>query len=36
MLIRAGVGFVRIAGRWDKREEKARSAIACALAARAG
>ncbi len=36
MLIRAGVGFVRIAGRWDKREEKARSAIASALAARAG
>lgn len=32
MLIRAGVGFVRIAGRWDKREEKTRAAIAAALA----
>lgn len=31
MLVRAGVGFVRIAGRWDKREEKARNAIASAL-----
>lgn len=31
MLVRAGVGFVRIGGRWDKREEKARAAIASAL-----
>lgn len=33
MLVRARVGFVRIGGRWDKREEKAREAIAAALAA---
>lgn len=33
MLVRAGVGFVRIGGRWDKREEKARAAIESALAA---
>lgn len=32
MLVRAGVGFVRIAGRWEKREEKVRAAIASALA----
>ena len=31
MLVRAGVGFIRIGGRWDKREEKARAAIASAL-----
>lgn len=31
MLVRAGVGFVRIAGRWEKREEKARAAIMSAL-----
>lgn len=31
MLVRAGVGFVRIGGRWDKREEKARAAIASGL-----
>lgn len=31
MLVRAGVGFVRIGGRWEKREEKARAAIASAL-----
>jgi NadR type nicotinamide-nucleotide adenylyltransferase len=31
MLVRAGVGFVRIGGRWDKREEKARAAITSAL-----
>lgn len=31
MLVRAGVGFVRIAGRWEKREEKARAAIESAL-----
>ena len=30
-LVRAGVGFVRIGGRWEKREEKARAAIASAL-----
>ena len=30
MLVRAGVGFKRIAGRWEKREEKARAAIASA------
>ncbi len=30
MLVRAGVGFVRIGGRWEKREEKARAAIAAA------
>ena len=30
MLVRAGVGFVRIGGRWKKREEKARAAIAAA------
>lgn len=37
MLVRTGVGFVRIAGRWEKREEKARNAIAAALVAeRAG
>lgn len=34
MLNRAGVGYTRIAGRWDKREEKARAAIEAALAAR--
>lgn len=33
MLVRAGVGFVRIAGRWEKREEKVRAAIAAARAA---
>lgn len=33
MLVRAGVGFVRIGGRWEKREEKARAAIASAVAA---
>ena len=32
MLVRAGVGFVRIAGRWDKREERVRAAIASARA----
>jgi NadR type nicotinamide-nucleotide adenylyltransferase len=32
MLIRAGVGYARIAGRWEKREEKARAAIRAALA----
>lgn len=32
MLVRAGVGFKRIAGRWEKREEKAREAIGAALA----
>ncbi|WP_133366153.1 AAA family ATPase [Qipengyuania sediminis] len=31
MLVRAGVGFVRIGGRWEKREEKARAAIAAAV-----
>lgn len=31
MLVRAGVGFVRIAGRWEKREERARAAIMSAL-----
>lgn len=31
MLVRAGVGFVRIAGRWEKREQKARAAIMSAL-----
>lgn len=31
MLVRAGVGFVRIAGRWEKREAKARAAIASVL-----
>ena len=31
MLVRAGVGFVRIGGRWEKREEKARAAIKAAL-----
>lgn len=31
MLLRAGVGYVRIGGRWEKREEKARAAIAAAL-----
>jgi len=31
MLVRAGVGFVRIGGRWDKREEKARATISSAL-----
>lgn len=35
MLVRAGVGFVRIGGRWEKREEKARAAIAAARAAAA-
>jgi len=30
MLMRAGVGFVRIGGRWEKREEKVREAIAAA------
>ena len=30
MLVRAGVGVVRIGGRWEKREEKARAAIAAA------
>ena len=34
MLVRAGVGFVRIAGRWEKREEKARAAIQAALEGR--
>lgn len=33
MLVRAGVGFVRIGGRWEKREEKVRAAIASAQAA---
>lgn len=33
MLMRAGVGFKRIAGRWEKREEKARAAIAAAMTA---
>ena len=32
MLVRAGVGFVRIARRWEKREEKARAAIRAAMA----
>lgn len=32
MLVRAGVGFVRIGGRWEKREEAAREAIAAARA----
>lgn len=32
MLNRAGVGFVRIGGRWEKREEKVRAAIASARA----
>lgn len=32
MLVRAGVGFVRVGGRWDKREAKVRAAIAAALA----
>jgi NadR type nicotinamide-nucleotide adenylyltransferase len=32
MLTRAGVGFVRIGGRWEKREEKVRAAIASARA----
>lgn len=32
MLLRAGVGFVRIGGRWEKREEKVRAAIAAARA----
>lgn len=32
MLVRAGVGFVRIGGRWEEREENARAAIAAALA----
>ena len=32
MLVRAGVGFVRIGGRWEKREEKARAAIMSAAA----
>ena len=32
MLVRANVGFVRIGGRWEKREEKAREAIAGARA----
>jgi NadR type nicotinamide-nucleotide adenylyltransferase len=31
MLVRAGVGFVRVGGRWEKREEKARAAIKAAL-----
>ena len=31
-LVRAGVGFVRIAGRWEKREERVRAAIASAMA----
>lgn len=30
MLVRAGVGFVRIGGRWEKREEKVRAAVAAA------
>lgn len=30
MLVRARVGFVRIGGRWEKREEKVRAAIAAA------
>ena len=34
MLVRAGVGFVKIAGRWEKREERVRSAVDAALAAR--
>ena len=34
MLTRAGVGFVRIGGRWEKREEKVRAAIASARAER--
>ncbi len=33
MLVRAGVGFVRIGGRWEKREEKVRAAIASVRAA---
>ena len=32
-LLRAGVAFKRIAGRWEKREERARTAIATALKA---
>jgi NadR type nicotinamide-nucleotide adenylyltransferase len=32
MLLRAGVGFVRIGGRWEKREEKVRAAIKAAAA----
>lgn len=32
MLVRAGVGFKRIAGRWEKREEKVRAAIGAAMA----
>lgn len=35
MLVRAGVGYVRIGGRWEKREEKVRAAIASARAAAA-
>lgn len=31
MLVRAGVGFVRIGGRWEKREERARAAINAAI-----
>lgn len=34
MLTRAGVGYVRIGGRWEKREEKVRAAIASARAER--
>ena len=30
MLVRGGVNFVRIGGRWEKREEKARAAITSA------
>ena len=30
MLVRGGVGFVRIGGRWEKREEKVRAAVAAA------
>lgn len=33
MLVRAGVGFIRIGGRWEKREEKARAAIKAAMQA---
>ena len=35
MLMRGGVGFVPIGGRWEKREEKVRAAIAAALEAAA-
>ncbi|RYY41896.1 MAG: N-acetylglucosamine-6-phosphate deacetylase, partial [Sphingomonadales bacterium] len=32
MLVRAEVAFVRVAGHWDQREERARDAISAALA----